>query len=86
MRHTITVFNKTYKLPDSRFLRLCVGYALLVGGILGFLPVVGFWMIPLGLYVLSREYHWLRRAWRRWVTRKKAKARARGETNQPDPQ
>jgi hypothetical protein len=30
-----------------------MGVFLLIGGMLGFLPVVGFWMIPLGLAILS---------------------------------
>ena len=47
-----------------RWLRLLSGIGLVVGGLLGFLPVLGFWMIPLGLLVLSRDVHLLRR-WRR---------------------
>ena len=34
------------------------------GGTLGFLPVLGFWMIPLGLLVLSQDLPVVRR-WRR---------------------
>ena len=30
--------------PEGRWLRLPLGVALIVGGILGFLPVLGFWM------------------------------------------
>ncbi len=32
-------------------LRLVLGLLLIGGGILGFLPVLGFWMIPLGFAV-----------------------------------
>lgn len=32
-------------------LRLVVGLVLMVGGVFGFLPVLGFWMIPLGVAV-----------------------------------
>ncbi|PPB82143.1 hypothetical protein LV82_00065 [Albidovulum inexpectatum] len=32
-------------------LRVVVGLLLIVGGIFGFLPVLGFWMIPLGIGV-----------------------------------
>ena len=35
------------------------------GGLLGFLPILGFWMVPLGLYVLSRDSARVRRARRR---------------------
>lgn len=34
-------------------LRWTVGILLIVGGLAGFLPVLGFWMIPLGLLVLA---------------------------------
>jgi hypothetical protein len=42
-------------LPASRLLRLALGTILVVGGILGFLPILGFWMVPLGLIVLSAD-------------------------------
>ncbi|WP_340689126.1 hypothetical protein [Salipiger bermudensis] len=32
-------------------LRLVLGLLLIIGGILGFLPILGFWMIPLGFAV-----------------------------------
>ena len=32
-------------------LRLVVGLVLVVGGIFGFLPILGFWMIPLGVAI-----------------------------------
>lgn len=34
-------------------LRWSVGLLLIAGGILGFLPVLGFWMIPLGVLLLA---------------------------------
>jgi hypothetical protein len=36
----------------------------MVLGCFGFLPVLGFWMIPLGLLILSYEFARVRR-WRR---------------------
>ena len=36
-------------------------------GLLGFLPILGFWMIPLGLLVLSYEFAAVRRHRRRFV-------------------
>ncbi len=32
--------------------RIAVGAGLVIGGLFGFLPVLGFWMIPLGLAVI----------------------------------
>lgn len=34
-------------------LRWVVGVLLIVGGAFGFLPVLGFWMIPLGVLLLA---------------------------------
>lgn len=48
-------------LPRSRFWRIVIGLFLLIGGILGFLPVLGFWMIPLGLIVLAIDIPMIRR-------------------------
>ena len=45
--------SRTFRLPRSMALRLVLGFLLVIGGFLGFLPVLGFWMIPLGIGVLS---------------------------------
>jgi hypothetical protein len=52
------------RLPQSRILRTALGIGFIIGGILGFLPVVGFWMIPVGLLILSNDFRPIRR-WRR---------------------
>lgn len=49
------------KIPKTRIGRIIVGVLLCIGGILGFLPVVGFWMFPLGLFVLSVDFPVVRR-------------------------
>lgn len=36
-------------------LRLVLGIVLIIGGIFGFLPVLGFWMIPLGVAVAALD-------------------------------
>ncbi|MDD9891401.1 MAG: hypothetical protein OXU66_11570 [Gammaproteobacteria bacterium] len=45
--------------------RALLGLLLIFLGILGFLPVLGFWMIPLGIVVLATDIppvsRWLRR-------------------------
>ncbi|HET7334872.1 MAG TPA: hypothetical protein VFI93_07120 [Rhizomicrobium sp.] len=41
------------KLPGSRPLRIFLGVLLCLGGVFAFLPVLGLWMFPLGLLVLS---------------------------------
>ena len=70
----IVIGSVRFKLPESRWLRVLIGVLLVFGGILGFLPVLGFWMIPLGLLVLSHDSHFVRRQRRRlavwWAARK----------------
>ena len=41
--------------PQSRVVRLPVGIALVAGGTVGFLPVVGFWMLPAGLAMIAKD-------------------------------
>lgn len=60
-------------IPKNRIFRLILGWALIAGGIVGFLPVVGFWMIPLGMVFLSVDSPFMRRLRRRgqvWLGRK----------------
>ncbi|MCY1126212.1 hypothetical protein OU426_05035 [Frigidibacter sp. RF13] len=46
--------------------RAILGLLLIIGGIFGFLPVLGFWMIPLGVGVVWLDVRaWRRRGWRR---------------------
>ncbi len=56
--------RRVVRLP--RWARLIVGVLLIVGGLLGFLPVLGFWMVPLGLVVLSVDLAPARRLRRRF--------------------
>jgi hypothetical protein len=63
---TIRLGNRTFRLPQSRFARILIGVLLVTGGILGFLPILGFWMIPLGFFVLSLDLPLVRRWRRRW--------------------
>jgi len=55
-------------LPRSKVLRISLGVALVMGGLVGFLPVLGFWMVPLGIIVLSVDIPAARRLRRRAVT------------------
>jgi len=36
-------------------LRFILGIALMIGGVFGFLPVLGFWLIPLGFAVAALD-------------------------------
>lgn len=58
------------------WLRVVLGLLLIGGGMLGILPILGFWMVPLGLAVLSMDVPPLQRAWERlrawWHARQEA--------------
>jgi hypothetical protein len=67
MAPKIRIFDRHWHLPKSKPIRIGIGILLVVGGLIGFLPVLGFWMIPLGLLVLSIDLPIVRR-WRRQLT------------------
>jgi len=67
MAPKVRLFDRHFHLPKSKPVRIGLGILLIGGGILGFLPVLGFWMIPLGLLVLSVDLPVVRR-WRRQLT------------------
>ena len=58
------------RLPSQRRWRILLGMALILGGVAGFLPVLGFWMIPLGIAVLAYDvpaFERLRRRVEAWI-------------------
>lgn len=65
----------TYLLrPSSRWVRIPSGALLVVGGVFSFLPVLGIWMLPLGLALLAEDVPALRSSRSKvldWVERKK---------------
>lgn len=73
--------------PKSRAGRIAVGSAFIGGGALGFLPILGFWMVPVGLLVLSHDLPGVRKRRRRatvwWSRRKNGTRSARPERQTP---
>ena len=72
--------GRTVPLPGHPVVRILLGCLLLLGGLLGFLPVLGFWMVPLGLVVLAVDIPMARRLKRRvdvrlgrWLVRRSPK-------------
>lgn len=65
----------TYLLkPSSRWVRIPSGALLVVGGVLSFLPVLGVWMLPLGLALLAEDVPALRSSRSKvfdWIERRK---------------
>ena len=63
--------------PSSRLFRIPAGVLLVGGGFLGMLPLLGFWMLPLGLILLAEDIRplqrvrdrvldWIERRWPHW--------------------
>jgi len=67
--------------PSSRYARIPVAILLMVGGIFGFLPVLGVWMLPLGLVLFAQDVPAFQKpmakglGWveRKWIARERAK-------------
>jgi purine-cytosine permease-like protein len=55
------------KTTDNHWLRKSIGVLLVIGGMLGFLPVLGYWMLPLGLALLAVDFPIARRMYRRLI-------------------
>jgi hypothetical protein len=52
------------KVKNMHFsLRWVIGLSLILGGILWILPILGLWMIPLGLMVLAPDFRWARKGY-----------------------
>jgi hypothetical protein len=68
--------------PSSRLARIPLAILLMAGGIFSFLPVLGLWMLPLGLVLFAQDIPMLQKptartlGWieRKWIERQRAKA------------
>jgi hypothetical protein len=74
--------------PAARPVRLPVGVLLCLGGALGALPVLGFWMLPAGVVLLGEDVPPLRRASGRmlaWLERQRPNWFAPAAQRSPTP-
>ena len=70
--------------PSARLVRIPFGVVMVFGGVLSFLPILGIWMLPLGLMLLAIDFPPLQRpvAWaiirgqRWWELRRRRKRKA----------
>jgi hypothetical protein len=68
--------------PSSRLVRIPLAILLIAGGIFSFLPVLGLWMLPLGLLLFAQDVPILQKplarmlGWveRKWIKRQRAKS------------
>lgn len=75
MPHPVARVMKKVRSPEAKPYRIPIGVVLTAGGVVGFLPILGFWMVPLGLAViaqdvpvmrppLARGIAWINRNWK----------------------
>jgi hypothetical protein len=75
-------FIRRLRQPSSRWVRIPLGTVLILGGIFSFLPVLGLWMIPLGLLLIAqdvpvlrhptmRALAWAEEKWETWTRRRR---------------
>ena len=58
--HRIGATVRFVRQPSARWLRIPTGVLLILGGLLGFLPILGLWMLPIGLALLADDFRLLR--------------------------
>jgi hypothetical protein len=74
----VSVFIRWLRKPSSFAVRVIVAFMLVIGGVFSFLPVLGLWMLPLGLLLISQDVPFLQKplvatlAWleSKWVSLK----------------
>ena len=67
--------------PSSRYARIPLAILLIIGGIFSLLPVLGLWMLPLGLLLFAHDVPMLQKplaralGWieRKWIERQRTK-------------
>jgi len=58
--HRLASWMRWLRHPGSRWVRLPAGIVLIVGGIFSILPLLGLWMLPLGLMLIAADVPFLR--------------------------
>jgi hypothetical protein len=58
---SIKFLGKRIPLPANIIMRVGLGLLCIVGGLFSFLPILGVWMLPLGLMILSIDFPPVRR-------------------------
>ena len=59
--------------------RSLIGIMLMVGGVFGFLPILGFWMLPLGVAFIALDIPMTRHKIEAWMEKLQRKARGLAE-------
>ncbi len=65
----INILGRKFNVPGHPLLRMALGGTMVLGGLAGFLPVLGFWMVPVGLAILAVDFPPVRRFQRRMTVK-----------------
>jgi Protein of unknown function (DUF3072) len=57
----VSRFIRWLRRPSSFAARLVVAILFILGGIFSFLPVLGIWMLPLGLLLIAQDVHFMQK-------------------------
>jgi hypothetical protein len=71
-KKTLEVVHKAAVWSDRHLptgVRSVLGLLAMAGGVIGFLPVLGFWMFPLGVVLIALDIPPFRRRVLRWLAR-----------------
>jgi hypothetical protein len=79
---TVARWLASLRRPEARWVRIPLGILLVLGGIFSFLPVLGIWMLPLGLLLLAIDLIFLQapvnlailrggRSWTSWQRKRR---------------
>jgi hypothetical protein len=80
----ISRFIRWLRKPSSRWVRIPLAVVLVCGGLFGFLPALGLWMLPLGFLLLAQDLPFLRkptrqalvcleRCWVKWKIKRRGR-------------
>lgn len=65
----INILGRRIAVPSHPLPRIALGGFMVGGGVLGFLPILGYWMVPVGLAILAIDFPPVRRLKRRMTVR-----------------
>jgi hypothetical protein len=74
-KQTLAVVNRIALWSDRHLppgVRAVAGVLAMVCGVVGFLPIVGFWMFPLGVVLIALDIPPLRRRVLRWLAQQQS--------------
>lgn len=66
---SVRLGSRRIYLPGNRLARIAIGVVMILAGMVGFLPILGFWMIPVGATLIALDVPPWRRRLIGWLDR-----------------